>query len=123
MAIANPVLTTAVTLGATTTSLTKVYDGVYTYVNPTGNIPTSLTVKAAALGSARTAIRLTLKRNPGLYDAPSAAKSGSMSVTVELAATKGSVVTADSLQEFVLEMGSLLSTPALIDALIAGSYV
>lgn len=123
MAIANPVLTTAVTLGATTTSLTKVYDGVYSYVNPTGNIPTSLTMKAAALGSSRCSIRLTLKRNPGLYDAASAAKSGNMSATFELAASKGSVVTDAVLQGFALELGSLLSTPALISALIAGSYV
>lgn len=121
MSIPNPVLTTQVTLGTTITSLAKTQDGVYAYINPTGNVPTSLYMKAASVDSSRSSIRLVLRRNPGLYDASSAAKSGNMSATFELAATKGSVVTADVLQEFVSELGSLLSNPALIDALLAGS--
>lgn len=121
MAIANPVLTTAVTLGATTTSLAKVKDGEYSYVNPTGNIPTTLTMKAAALSTVRSAIQVSFRRNPGLYDASSAVKSGNMTGSFNLSFTKGSVVTNTVLQEFVLELGSILSTPALITALLEGS--
>ena len=121
MAIANPVLTTAVTLGATTTSLTKVKDGLYSYVNPTGNVPNTLTIKAAALGSARTTIGLTFKRNPGLYDAPSSTKSGFMTGSFTLSFLKGSAVSVANIEAFALEIGSLLATPALIQALLAGS--
>ncbi len=121
MTIANPVLTTAVTLGATVTSLTKVSDGFYAYTNPTGNIPTTLAIKPAAINSTRAAIRLTIKRNPGIYDAASAVKSGNMSATFELAATKGSVVTVAVLEDFLEEFASLLATPALIQALLNGS--
>lgn len=123
MAIANPILTTAVTLGATVTSLAKVSEGHYTYVNPTGQVPTTLTIKQAAPGSGKLNIVVTLKRNPGILDVSPDQRSGIMSATFQLNGTLGTAVTRDTLQDFAVELGSLISTPSLIDALLAGSLV
>ncbi len=122
MAIANPILTTAVTLGATVTSLSKLSDGSYSYINPTGQIPTTLTIKPAASGSSSPKIVVTIRRNPGILDAYPDQPSGSMSASFQLTGRLGSAVTRDILQDFAVELASLAATPALIDALLAGSY-
>lgn len=121
MAIANPILTTAVTLGATVTSLAKVKDGSYAYVNPTGQIPTTLTIKPAAIGAKNLRVSMTLKRNHGILDAFPDQKAGSISATFQLNGALGTAVTRDIVQDFAVEIGSLVATPALIDALLAGS--
>lgn len=121
MAIANPTLTTAVTLGATVTSLAKVKDGSYTYVNPTGQIPTTLTIKPAAIGAKALRVSMTLKRNHGILDAFPDQKAGSISATFQLNGTLGTAVTRDIIQDFAVEFASLVATPALVDALLAGS--
>lgn len=121
MAIANPVLTTAVTLGATTTSLTKISDGLYTYVNPTGQIPTTLSIKPANPSGKRVNVSLTFRRNHGILDAYPDQPKGNASATFQLNGSLGSVVTRDLLQDFAVEVASLIATPALIDALLAGS--
>lgn len=121
MAIANPVQTKAVTLGATTMSLEKVADGKYSYVNPTGQIPTTLTIKESALGAKNLRVSLTLKRNHGILDAFPDHKAGSISATFQLNGSLGTAVTRDVMQDFAVEFASLVATPALIDALLAGS--
>ncbi len=123
MAIANPILTTAVTLGATTTSLTKIKDGEYTYVNPTGQIPTTLSIKPAASSGSSPKISMTLRRNPGILDAYPDQPAGSLSASFQLSGRLGSVVTRDVLQDFAVELASLAATPALIDALLLGSVL
>lgn len=121
MAIANPLLTTALTQGATTTSLAKTEDGQYLYWS--GSDPVTVTIKAATPGSARVVLRITMKKNYGLLDAPSSAPSGSLSATFELSAKRGADVADAGIQSFMTEIASLIATPTLQAALIAGSYV
>ncbi len=120
MAIANPILTTAVTTGATISSLSKLRDGMYS-VAGAGTLMT-LSLKAATIGGKQKQIQLVLKSDKSLADAPSAYTSGKCSGLVSFAFTPGSVMTDTVARNTLKELGSLLCQDSIIDALIAGSY-
>lgn len=120
MAIANPVLTTALTLGATVSSLAKLRDGAYSNGSTTN--PITLVIKAASPGARTKRISGTLRRNPGIMESYPTSAAGSISVSFQLSATLGSTITDAVAQAFAAELASLLGTPALITALLQGSY-
>lgn len=121
MAIANPVLTTALTLGATVTSLAKLSEGSYSNVSSTN--PISLAIKAASPASKRRRVSMTLRRNPGVLETYPTSAAGNISASFQLECNYGVTITEATAAAFVAELGSLLGTPALITALLQGSYV
>ncbi len=121
MAIANPILTTALTLGATVTSLSKLKDGEYSNASSTN--PITLTIKAASSNSKSKRITITFKRNPGVLEAYPTSAAGRISASFQLDATLGATITEAVAVAFIAELGSLLGTSTLTTALMQGSLV
>lgn len=122
MSIGSTVNTNEVTIGVAVSTLNKLSDGKYSYVEPTSEIPTILTLKAANPSALQKRITLSLSKNPGLKDSYPDTRAGRMSCSVNMNATTGSVVTAEVAQDFLSELGSLLCQPAITSALLSGSY-
>lgn len=120
MAIANPVLTTALTLGATVSSLAKLADGWYS--NGSSTNPVTLHVKAASPTSARRRVQMTLRRNPSVLETFPTNTAGMISASFQLEAKLGATITEAVVLAFISELGSLLGTSALQTALLQGSY-
>lgn len=120
MAIANPILTTALTLGATVTSLAKLRDGQYS--NGSSTNPITLTIKAASPVGARKRVSITFRRNAGPLESFPTTAAGHVSASFQLEASLGATITEAAVIAFISELGSLLGTSTLTTALMQGSY-
>ena len=120
MAISDPLITTALTAGATTTSLAKARDGVY-YAT-VNNVTMRVAMKAADPLKKSRQISISAVNDPSSMDGYTSSPSGKMSAYASLAFTPGSVVTETMAKAFLVELASLLTQSATIDALCGGSY-
>lgn len=124
MAIGATLYTKSLTLGTTTSTLTKVAEGVYQLLiahSNGGNVPLLVKLRPASVGSPRRNIGITFQHNPTIFDAPSALTSGRFTVSINCDAWVGSVVTETAFKNRILEALSVLVNSDVIDALLAGS--
>lgn len=124
MAIGSSITTNALTQGATTTTLSKLADGVYQFLiahSNGGNVPLTVKLRPASVGSPRRNIGITFSYNPTIFDAPQDPTSGRITVSINCDAWIGSVITETNFKNRILEALSVLIDSDVIDALLAGS--
>ena len=120
MAIPVPVVSTALTAGATVLTFAKADSGFYTSM--IGSDTGTLAMRAVDPLAKKRYLSIALKCNPSLLDAPSAAASGKISINVNCSFSPGSDVTDAYVQARLADIASIISQSAIISALLGGKY-
>lgn len=120
MAIPSPLLTTALTVGATTHTLAKAEDGVY-FATVNG-VMMKVALKAANPMARSQQVSISLKHDPTLLDAYPDHGSGKASCFASMSFTPGTIYTTTAAIALLKEFASLLSQDAVVTALVNGSY-
>ncbi len=120
MAMPNPLLSTALTAGATTHTLTKLADG--QYAATVSSVPLKVQLRIADPMKQRRAMSVNLKHDPSVLDSPAAATLGKCSINVNMSYTLGSTITIAAVKSLLTEIASIVIQDAVITALDGGSY-
>ena len=120
MAIGMTINTTALTSGTSAISLSKADNGVFQGTLAGDTV--RLTMKAVDPYSKKRRLSLTLKIDPSLTDAPSAATSGKISAMISVDFTPGTDVTDTYVKSRLIDLASICIQDPVITALVTGSY-
>ena len=114
-------LSSTLTPGTTTTTVTKLYDG--TYSAGSGTSMYLLTMKAASpYNASKRNISISLRKDPVTSEAFPVQRAGKVSISLNCSASLGTVIAEANVRSLLIELGSLLSQTTVIDSLISGSY-
>ena len=122
MAIGNTIAYSVPVVGTTIQSFSRASDADFrlAYTSAGGSYPATLQLRRSNPLNARKACGLTVRVGPSIADDPGVLTKGSATVSININASQGSVMTAAEIAEFVRYSLSTALAPTLIESLLSG---